>query len=202
MGFAPGDIVTVRHYSFLNVFKSTILSVEGPVVSLKLTRESSIACFMAGDPIVLGCEDCENIRISGGRIAALDIGGEALHVHLDVLEEDARNRLYERFPVSLYADVRPREIRKKVFALVKDISFYGMLIFSSENLFRTQKLDIDIYLDREIMSQKGEIVRKFEGPLYYEYGLKLLHNGPLRYNHIKNFVKKSQSEHISKFNRE
>jgi hypothetical protein len=112
-------------------------------------------------------------------------------------------RSYERYPVSLYADYRVLEEqgRRKCFALIKDISEYGVLIYSNESHFKGLRLAMDIYLTRDILSLTAEIVRKVECEGYYEYGLKIKHSGPVVFNHIKNFVKKSQNELLPQLNK-
>jgi hypothetical protein len=120
-----------------------------------------------------------------------------------VLDEGSRLRSYERFPVSLYADYRVVETmsNRKYFALVKDISDYGLMVYSKEEHFKGHKLNMDIYLSRDILSLTAEIVRKVDRGDYYEYGLKIRHNGPVVFNQIKNFVRKEQEELIGKYSR-
>ena len=201
MNAKPGDIITVRHYSLLNVFKSVITEAGEKSLALKISREHSDAYFSVDDPIVLAFSGSEHFRIFGGRVCGLNSSGETLEVSFDAQEEGAKNRLYERTPVSHYADIRIKDTGKKCQALVKDISFYGILIFLNEDLYRGQQLDVDVFLDRDIMSFKAEVVRKYQGAVHMEYGLKILHRGPVVYNHIKNYVRKSQEEFINAFNR-
>ena len=60
---------------------------------------------------------------------------------------------------------------------------------------------MDIYLTRDILSLTAEVVRKAEHEGYYEYGLKIRHCGPVVFNHIKNYVKKSQNELLPQLTR-
>ena len=202
MNFVPGMVVTVRHYSLLNVFKSVVLDVRDRFVTLKLTREFSVTRFLVGDPLVVAYIEGEAIKIVGGRLTALHPETEQLEFKMDVAESEASNRLYERYPVSQYADIRLSDTGRKFQALIKDISNYGMLILTKESLYKGQKIDIDIFLLRDIMSLKAEVVRSHTGKVYMEYGLKILHRGPVVYNRIVNYVKKSQEEHAVRFNKE
>ena len=202
MKIVPGMVVTVRHYSLLNVFKSIVLDIRDNIVTLQMTKESSITRFLIGDPVVVAYMTGDTIRIIGGRLTTLCPESEQLEFEADIAEIEASNRLYERYPVSHYADFRMQDSGKKCQALVKDISHYGMLILTRENLYKGQKMDIDIFLLRDIMSLKAEIVRKHEGKEYMEYGLKILHSGPMVYNRVVNYIKKSQEEHAVRFNKE
>lgn len=194
MDIEPGFTVTVRHYALLNVFRSTVLEVNDDQIVLMLTKEASDAGFLVGDPLVVAYKINNNLKIVGGRITGLDSGQELLKFKLDALETEAEKRLYERYPLSYYADFRILDTGKKGHALVKDISNYGILILSKEDISKEQKLDIDIYLLRDILSLKAVIVRKQEGAGYFEYGLTMLYNGARVYNRVVNYIKKFQNE--------
>ena len=58
-----------------------------------------------------------------------------------------------------------------------------------------------IYILPRIYSLTAEIVRKVDRGGYYEYGLKIRHNGPIVFNQIKNFVRKEQEELIGKYSK-
>lgn len=196
MAVEAGAIVTIRHYSMINVFKGTVINAAGNRVEVRLPKECQKAEFLNGDPLAVAYENDGNSAIIGARISEYRKADEALVYLEDTPEEGTRMRSYERFPVSLYADYRVLEEqrRKKCYALVKDISEYGVLIYSTESHFKGLRLAMDIYLTRDILSLTAEIVRKVEHGGYFEYGLKIRHTGPVVFNHIKNYVKKSQNE--------
>ena len=196
MTVKAGALVTIRHYSMLNVFKSTVISADGARVEVRLPKECQKAVFLGGDPLVVAYVNDDNARIAGARISEYRKTEEVLVYIEDDPGEVVKMRSYDRYPVSLYADYRVVEEqgRKKCFALVKDISEYGVLVYSNESHFKGLRLALDIYLTRDILSLTAEIVRKEEHEGYYEYGLKIRHSGPVAFNHIKNYVKKSQNE--------
>lgn len=202
MNIRPGLVITVRHYSLLNVFKGIVVDVRENAVTVKLPKECSRTSFLKGDPLVVAYETEGPVEITGGRLVDFSTDNEQLIFAEDRQDDGVKMRAYKRFPVSLYADFRLAEGGKKSFALVKDISEYGILIYAKESFFKGQKLHLDIFLTRDIMSLSAEIVRKVEYDTYFEYGLIIKHSGPTVFNHIKNFVRKAQQEHILKFNRE
>lgn len=201
MNIKPGDIITVRHYSLLNVFKSVITEVGENSLALKISRENSNAYFSVGDPIVLAFPGSDNVKITGGLVYLHNSRNGILQVRLDIQKAGGDVRLYERTPVSHYADIRIRDTGKKCQVLVKDMSFYGLLIFTNEDLYNGMQIDVDIFLDRDIISFRAEVVRRLQGDVHIEYGLKILHRGPLVFNHIQNYVRKSQEEFVNAFNR-
>lgn len=202
MNIRPGLVITVRHYSLLNVFKCIVLDVQENNIVVKLPKEALKAVYTAGDPLVVAYEAEDSVEIVGGRLTDFNPDTEQFSFSLDQPDEGVKMRSYERYPVSLYADFRLTDGGKKCFALVKDISEYGMLIYAKDNFFKGQRLHFDIYLTRDIMTLTAEIVRKEEHDGYVEYGLRIRHNGPSVFNHIKSFVKKAQEEHVLKFNKE
>jgi hypothetical protein len=204
MNIRQGYVITVRHYSLLNVFKGIVTDVQDNAVTIKLPKECLKTSFLKGDPLVIAYEANGTIAITGGLTIDFSSNKEQLTFIKDEQDEGMKMRSYERYPVSLYADFRLAEIGggKKCFALVKDISDYGILIYARESYFKGQKLYFDIFLTRDILSLTAEIVRKVEWDNYFEYGLLIKHNGPTVFNHIKNLVKKAQEEHILKFGKE
>lgn len=203
MELREGIVVTMRHYSMINVFSSIVDEIRDDKIIVKLPRECQKATFQEGDPLVTAYELEEKAVIKGGRIVGYERDAGLLTYSEDVLDEGSRLRSYERFPVSLYADYRVVETmsNRKYFALVKDISDYGLMVYSKEEHFKGHKLNMDIYLSRDILSLTAEIVRKVDRGDYYEYGLKIRHNGPVVFNQIKNFVRKEQEELIGKYSR-
>lgn len=201
MELTAGIVVTIRHYSMINVFNCIVDEIKGDKIIVKLPKECQKATFLEGDPLVTAYELNAQAVIKGARIAEYDRDAGLLTYVEDVLDEGSRLRSYERFPVSLYADYRVVEMMgsKKYFALVKDISDYGLLLYSKEDHFKGLKLNLDIYLARDILSLTAEIVRKVDRGGYYEYGLKIRHSGPVVFNQIKNFVRKEQEELIGKY---
>lgn len=201
MNIMPGDTIVVRHYSLLNVFRSAAIESADKSLFLKISREQSNAYFYAGDPIVLAIPGSENIRISGGRVLFYNQGEGTLQVQPDIRKVENDVRRYERTPVSHYADIRLSDTGKKYQVLVKDISYYGVMLFTKADLYNGQQMDVDVFLDRDIMSLKAEVVRNHQGAVHTEYGLKILHRGPLVFNYIQNYVRKSQEEFMNAFSR-
>lgn len=198
-----GSVITIRHYSMTSVFKSIISDVSTYSIEVKLPKECMNTVFLPGDPLVVAYETGNSAQIKGGMIIDFNRQNELLAFSEDTYDEGMRMRSYNRFPVSLYADYRVIEeyVNKKNFAFVKDISEYGLMVYSNNNHFKGMNMSLDIYLTRDILSLTAEIVRKVEHEGYYEYGLKIKHEGPYVFNHIKNFVKKSENELLGRYTR-
>ncbi len=196
-----GTVITVKHYSMTNVFKSIVSDVNEFGIEVKLPKECMKTAFLPGDPLVVAYETGSFTGIKGARIIDFNRSEELLAFSEDTYDEGVKMRSYSRFPVSLYADYRVIEeyTNKKNYALVKDISEYGLLVYSSDNHLKGMKMNIDIYLTRDILSLTAVIVRKVEHGSYNEYGLKIKHEGSYIFNRIKNYVNKSEKELLGQY---
>lgn len=204
MSLNAGSFVTISHYSMTSVFTSTVLAVNGNSIKVKLPKECMKSNFLAGDPLAVAYEFGNSAVIKGGRVVYFNAGDAVLVFEEDLYEEEMRMRSYDRFPVSLYADYRVVEemVNRKNYALVKDISEHGLLIYSRESHFKGLRLSMDIYITRDILTLDAEILRKIERDDYYEYGMRIKHRGPYVHSHIKNYIKKSEGELITNFKKD
>jgi hypothetical protein len=127
-----GDIVSVRHYSEVSPFKSIILDTKKDVVFMGFTRHFTMANFLEGDPMVFGKEVDDHIVAYGGNIISIDPRAGAIKVKVDKINQSSNKRQFERYPVSLYGEVRRKEERKKHLVTLKDISYYGIMAYSKD----------------------------------------------------------------------
>jgi len=200
----PGVVVSLQHYSVITNFKAHVLDAKEDYFTVRVPKDFSTKTFQTGDPVVFGFESGDEVFIRGGIIFEMNTYEKTISVKPDrePTDSESQNRLYERHPVSLYADVRTPSIRKKFLAIISDMSYYGMLFHVKEDLTVGEEVDIDIFLDRTIMSQRGTLVRKTSELNYFKYGVKIIHNDPVSYNHIKQYIKSSQQEHVFMFRRD
>lgn len=194
--FKPGDIVSVRHYSGVNPFKSVVVDADGDYLKLKLSKELCIVNFLEGDPAVIGIEQenddpaKSNVQMLGCTITNIFKKDGIIEVFIDQLEEEANQRRHERFPVSIYADVRLRMDRKKHLAIIKDISYYGMLILCKSEFSVGDELDFDIYMENTMAFLKCEVIRKVVDPVYNKYGLRVIYEDINSMNFVKEYLRR------------
>ncbi|WP_136479335.1 PilZ domain-containing protein [Acetivibrio thermocellus] len=204
MEIKVGDLVSIRHFSGTKLFKSLVLKSNNDEVLLKLTEDIALLNCSIGDPIVLGCELEENVYISSCTTLNVDKQQNTLKLKIDNYETTSNKRLFVRFPVSLYAEARIGESNKKYLAIVKNISFNGMMIHTKEDFPLFQELKFDIHADIPI-HLKATIIRKVKDEYNYEYGLKINYTDVHTPNLLKKYLillKKEQEEFIKKFKEE
>ncbi|MDQ2085725.1 PilZ domain-containing protein [Herbivorax sp. ANBcel31] len=191
-----GDCITVRHYSSIKSYKSIVTDVYEDKIKIQLTKDFAVLDFSIGDPVVLGVEKDGEMYVIGCDIKEIDGKERILEVVIDKSEEEASQRRHERFPVSLYSDVRGEFGRKKHLGLIKDISYYGMLIYSKVDLEAGDEIEIDIYMDKKMIFLKGEIMRKMPNKNHIEYGIRVIYEDISAMNYMKDYLRKQKQKQI------
>jgi len=191
-----GDIVSIHHYSGINPFKSVVMEINSDTILLKLAKEFAVMNFLEGDPVVLGLERGDEIIIIGCNISEIRPKQDIIELKIDKLDEGSEKRQWERYPVSIYADIRTKNCRKKSIATIKDLSCYGMLIYSKTDFPLHEQLEIDIYMEKTMIFLKTNIARKVQSKNYFEYGLGILYEDSNSLNYMKDYLKKLRQEQV------
>ncbi len=200
MNIKPGEIVSIRHCSGTKLFKSVVLETIEDTLSVKLFEEIALLNCSEGDPVVLGFELDSEVYMASCNILELDKKENILDLKVDNFETITNKRLYERFPVSFYADVRIGESQKKNLVLVKNISLNGLMINTKLDFPLYQELKFEMHLDIKI-HLKATIIRKTKDAHNYEYGLKIIYtdvNTPKVLKKLILILKQEQEEFIRK----
>lgn len=187
-------VAALRHYSGLNNFKTLVLGAFEDIVIVKLTKDFAVLNFFEGDPVVLGYEQDGQVYILGCTIHKIRPKDNSVELKIDKVDSSADQRQYERYPVSLYGDIRARYGSKKYLVTIKDISYYGMLVYSKTELQINDLVEVDIYMDKNIVFLKGNIVRKMQTPHHFEYGLTIVYDDKNSINLMKEYIKRLRKE--------
>ncbi|MCX7711373.1 MAG: PilZ domain-containing protein [Clostridia bacterium] len=197
----PGDIVAINHYSGINPYKSVVLDVQPEFMKVKLAKEFAVMSFIVGDPAVVGIQKSDGIALKGCNVLGLKTKEDTIELKIDKLETGAENRQWERYPVSIYTDIRTRECKKKQIGIIKDMSYYGMMIYSKADLPVNEQLEVDVYMDKHIVFLKTNIARKIQSEHYFQYGLSIVYEDSSSLNYMKDYIKRitqEQEEQIRK----
>lgn len=200
MNIKPGEVVSIRHCSGTKLFKSIVLESMEDNLSIKLFEEIALLNCSEGDPVVLGFEVENDIYMASCNILEMNKKDNKLTLKIDNFETLTNKRLYQRFPVSFYADARIGESQKKHLVLVKNISLNGLMINTKSDFPLYQELKFEMHLDVKL-HLKATIIRKSKDPHYYEYGLKIIYsdvNTPKILKKLILILKQEQEEFIKK----
>lgn len=185
-----GDIVAIRHYSTVNPFTTVILKIEDNFITIKLTKDFAMNSLFEGEPLVIGYSSENKVFLLSCDIETIDIVNSTAVLKPDNDETFVNLRRHERFPISLYADVLTLDSRKKHVVIIKDLSQYGMLIYSKSDFQLNEFVEINVFTEKDVVFIKGSIMRKIEGPNYKKYGLMITYQNLKSINLIEGYLKR------------
>lgn len=194
MKLKAGDIVTIKHYSGISAAKYIVLDMTEDTIKIKLSREFAQLSLLEDDPVVLGFEREDTVNIFGCNVIAVDPSEGVVELKADRPDTGADSREHERYPVSLYADIRLRDTRKKQLAIIKDISLYGVLAYSKSDITPGDAVDLEIFTDKSVMFVSANTVRKTQLQKYKVYGMNIIYPDQTSINTMRDYIKKLRQE--------
>lgn len=199
MSVNEGDALTIRHYSEIKMFKTLALKVEGNLLIVKLTNDFAKINLLEGDPIVCGIQKENVVYTYGCTIVKIRAKDKFIELTIDSINTSENKRQHERFPVSLYADIKFKDTIKNQLATIKDLSYYGVSLLTKVELNHNEIIELDIYIDKLVIFVKGNIVRRINHENWIEYGISMVYDDISTLNEMKEYVKelkKKQEESI------
>lgn len=189
MELKTDKIVLISHYSAVKPFRCDIMDASDSSITLRLTKQFSILNFLEGDPAVIMIKEQNNLINIGCNVTSIDSKANIIKLRIDTIEPGSEMRLHERKPVSLYADVRQKGKDKKYIAMIKDISAFGLKIYSKESFYVNDTLQIDLYMQQKIVFLKAVILRKIPHKDFFEYGMRIEYESYETLNFIQTYIK-------------
>lgn len=172
MGIIIGKTVSLSYYSGMHAFYSKVLFVEGKKIGVEMNPQFLKVKFIEGDPIVLVYESENEIFTCECLIDEMDLEMKKMFVKIEHEQAIQNSRIFERFPVSLYASIHAATTKKKVTAIIKNISMTGIAIIAKKELKLNDEVNIDLYLDERVVGFKGCVVRAQKSGNKCEFGVR------------------------------
>ncbi len=154
--------------------------------------------FQEFEPIVVIRVDGEHIKVHGGNVLKYDPTEQIIEIIVDDLKGIEQMRLYKRYPASCFVDLKERDSKKRHGAIIKDLSKYGLKIYSKAEIEMYTLVEINIsfgqamyFLDATIMSKN--IIGQFN-----EYGLSVSGSDIQSTKELKNFLIQYQNGCVKK----
>lgn len=173
MDIKIGDIVFVRHYSGQDPIKSIVRNKFDENLSLKLTSDFASFNFFEGDPVVAGFESKGNVFLTSCILSDISLKHRTINLKIGKIEQISDMRRNERFPVSLYANVRVKGSGLSSLSVVKNISFNGMMFCTKADYAIEQDLEFDINIDNKLLFMNASVIWKVNGQQNSEYGAEI-----------------------------
>ena len=179
------EVVSIKHYSGPASIKCIVLENTEEYIQIKLTKEFAVFNFFEGDPIVLGYEIGSDIFIGEGSILLINSRNNAIKIQVPDVRMITDKRLAERFPVSIYADIKDQRTKKREVVIIKDISLQGMGMMSKVEFSEDDIIEFDAYFGQLVVPLKACILRKQKIADTYHYGTQTIYNDFNSKNTIK-----------------
>jgi hypothetical protein len=184
-----GDALSIRHYSVIKILKSVALKVDGDSLFIKLTDDFAKINLMEGDPLVCGVERENVVYTYGCTVVKIRAKVKSVELNIDSKNTSENRRQHERFPVSLYADIKFKDGMKNQLATVKDLSYYGVSLLTKVELNHNEIIELDIYIDKMVLYVKGNIVRRINHENSIEYGISMIYDEISTLNEMKRYIR-------------
>ena len=168
MKLRPGNIVSISHYSESIPFQSIVLEVLDNEVLLKLPENFSIYNLFEDDPVVMGFQIGLDIYAAECTIRLINPKDNSVALKIQNIEQIREKRIFQRFPVSLYADMKPKDGERKV-AYVRNLSLEGLSLISKSEFVEGDDIAFDTYIDNRVLRLNGTVMWKEKSPRNFQY---------------------------------
>lgn len=173
--------LVLRHYNKLKPINCLVVSGDiNKLFTVKFDdNETKEADIIKGDPVLIGIlSNPDNFVINGGSVVAATPKENSYIIcsqNVEWLSSDKERREFDRYPTSFLADIKLVGTTKRAAACIKDISYSGMCIFSTEDFEIEDNIDINLYFSNNVLTFEGTIKRKSKCFGRCEYGIQLVH---------------------------
>ncbi len=203
MDLCLGKIVYLNHYSKRRPILSNVLELKDNIVHVKIFEKKQVLKISKGDPIVLNFSDDKKIHVCEGYVNEISLRNRNIKIRIDNEQLISNSRIFERFPVSLYATLEwelPKKANqaKRGAAVIKNISLSGMGLTTKEDLKKGQKFEVSVYIDERVVKIFGLVAWKKKEGSKFEYGIQTQYPDYIIKNTVKLYLNilKSQQESI------
>ena len=181
-------------------FVGIVDDIRDNFLTVNFGKKSIVHDFHMGDPMVAAFLYYNKMFVRGCNINRVFDDKPAVELILDVEEQESQKRVYDRYPTSHFANIKCRDGGRRFNAVIKDMSNYGLLIYSDADLEAGALIEVNAFLDDKIIFLDALIVRKFQLANYTGYGVSISGSDIQSVNEIKMFLKSSQEEYIKRLN--
>lgn len=189
------DKVTLSHHSGFHPFTAVMAEMGVNSMVLKLTKEFALYNFYADDPVVVGLISGDQPYICQCNIVDVHPKNYSLKLNIEYVGLLRDNEIMKRLPASLYLDIKDSELKKKSTAVAKNINLDGMTVKTKSEFEVTDKVVLDLYLDKNVVSLNAEVISKNGGALSQEYGLAVMFRDPSTRKALKVYMELIRDEH-------
>ncbi len=192
MFIKPGEIISINHHS-IKILRSEVVDVQdhesgGQVIAIQIMKEFADCMLFEGDTVAIAFKSSNSFYTTSCHVVNIDIDKNVMQLVVENEEYVINQRAFERFPVSLYSSVMLRNNKYEFAAVVKNISFSGLLICTKKEFEAKQNIDIKLYLDNIPVNLTAEAVWSMKNEYTFDYGLRIIHMEYAQQNVLKKYL--------------
>jgi len=185
-----GTGLEIKHTKMFEYLNASVL--EKSENTLRLTTKESIkeTFIFPGDNVSINCSNTYDLFAISGKIKNINsLNPLDLTITTTSIERLKDSRKYERYYVSLMANLNSPDFFDRVFVVVKNMSSGGIKFNCSEYLSMTDNVAVEVILDRtNRLSFRGAIVRRSKCKSYFEYGIEIREISESNYECLKHYL--------------
>lgn len=185
-----GTGLEIKHVNMYEYLNASVVKRNGNTLRIRTKELIRETLFFPGDCVVLNYSDGNNLFVISGKIKKINsLNPLDLSISVTRLEKLKDSRKYQRYYVSLTANLDVPGFSDKLFVVVKNISSGGVKINCSDYLPFTNIVGVEVILDRiNNLFFKGEIVRNGRSKGYFEYGIEIQEISEANYKCLKHYL--------------
>jgi hypothetical protein len=176
MQINPGDIVSLKHYTGKDFSIGIVVDVSDMNIIVKPNTECGVFSYFSNDPLVMGVLDSGTLLMSECTINSINYSENNVNFRVDKTYQITEKRESQRYPTSLYGVIVKSLIKGAIY--IKNISHDGLAIKTKANLNIGDNLEIEVYVNKNLLSIKSSIVWKNTNTADSEYGLSIVKIDP------------------------
>jgi len=186
-----GTGLEIKHINMYEYLNASVVKNTGNTLRIRTKELIHETLFFPGDGVVINYSDGNNLFVINGKIKKINsLNPLDLSISVTRLEKLKDLRKYQRYYVSLSANIDAPDLSDKLFVVVKNISSGGIKINCPDYIpMMGNIVGVEVILDRiNNLFFKGEIVRNGRGKGYFEYGIEIQEISEANYNCLKHYL--------------
>lgn len=182
------------HYSITKPYRCQVLGVKNNYLGILVKNDTNMKIFLKNDYAVIGCIMNNEVAMIDVEICEIKATEKKMiiKVNWNNYEEGQERRKFERYPVSLSCDIKNSASanNKRVFGIIRNISYNGILLSTNEEFKLDDTLTMDVYFHNQVMALETKVVRVEPGEKSNSYGLFIVFISFQARDYLKNYLEK------------
>lgn len=175
MKISVNTFATLQHYGSISSKKGRITGYDGNSIKIKLIDFEDFDKFSNLDPVVIYFSTEGKVCAGNCTISGIDTSKNELTLSVEKFDYLQEKRISERFPLSKLCNIQIGQSFTKYPAIIKNISFNGIMVICDADFPIYQKLKLTIDIGNPIELSAIVIRKSKYSPDKFEYGLKTIY---------------------------